>query len=364
MRTAIRRAILLAAALGGALPVMAASLRTQDGGSVSVLPSPHLVVVGGLLPGTGATRAGGLGFDVVDGAGRRVTGMVPGTEDILGSAPIALGQSPVTRDVFLVFGRRAAAGTRLMFSAWTGQWWSEPELLFDATATVLSPALGFSEAGDAILTWVQDGAAPTVLVRHFEMSPAGVERQYAYQEVGDPTAFLRQVAADVRLRDGVAHVVGDVSSGRAFVFLADSAADQVGLLALDISRFADGTGIGAAPVPVILGRELATQSTGTAGSTPGLPSVGAKVGGFVVDPFRLEIEGREVYYWLDDDAVRGVVFKGEEAGRLLVLRRPDTDAAAHFAMYQAVRRELLGGERVAPSILRQGRARLGERLSR
>lgn len=316
----------------------AATLRTTQGSKFEVQSVPRLMLPG--LAGQGlSTVGGGLRYTVTDEAGRTWTGAVPGTQQ-MGDLSSALAESPLSGQVFLVYGSKDEANlAEVSFTYWGGQGWAEPRPLAPREGRVDSLQVAFMPQGDAVLAWESQGQTPTILFRHVELSTSGEGIVYAFLDVGPHAGLLQPVGDRVQMAEGLAHVALGGLNNAAYVFLSEPERDSMGLLRIDLDRGMEGGGFGAPPVPATLTMGLeaaaATPVPGASGTIGGEPD------GRILSPFRMQLLGADVYYWLEADAARAVAFRGGVAGPLVTIPLAPSEAQTHFDVLRVMRQDIL-----------------------
>ena len=315
----------------------AGSLKLRDGSVVRMDLSQQQLVMPGLGQSAVIDSASlGMRYYVVEPDGSTWAGMVPGSQGVaFGDASIA--QSPITGDVFAVFSRYAPDGAEVVFTSWTGQTFTESQVLATSPGDDVAPVLTFSEAGDAVLAWEHVGLLTSVYVRHLELAPAGPIALHSFSDLGSPASLVRPAGGSVGMRPGVSHVLDDSDHRAAYIFVANEDRDQMGLVRLNLDALIQGGGFNAPPVPVSLSASV-PQSVGSPAG-----SLGDRAGdvGSLLAPWRLVMgQGLTAYYWTESDRLALVVFRNEVGGRLVSVPLPASAELIHATAFQAAMREV------------------------
>ena len=328
-----RLALLAAAALIASAPATARELRTLDGGFVQ-LSSVVLPANPGQGPGAQpVSMRADIAWLVRDAQGIERTGVLPGVGDLREELPLLL-QNPVDGELHLIYSGVNGISRDLLMRTWLGQSWSSPVFLAGSdSADDFAPRARFTPEGELVVAWRQvQSAGEHVLFLYGQVDAQGLQATHAHLDMGPASLYTLPVAGDVRLSDGVGELLLDESGERALIFLADSVADDAGVLRLDLRALRQIIGGGSfAPVPVNFLQVAMGNGTG------GLADRIAEAGD-LLPTWRVELLEGEGYYWFDEETMSGAGFRGGELrGGLITVALPENEASGHAIMVARLR---------------------------
>lgn len=357
-----RRGVLVAAllvALGSGIRASADVLPLANGSSLVVETVDVVGVRASHLPRLPGRDATALGFRLLDGSATVVSaGIIPGTA-LPGGLPFesALGQSPLTEEVFLLVAPRSGVGSALRLLRWEGAGFGSPLPLQAEGPVGGSPALAFSRQGDALLAWNVGSAAERVLVKHVELSAAGEGPVWSFAALTDPDVYLRSAAVEAsRLPAGVAHVAMDDDAQVAYLFVSDPEAGRLGVVAVSVVALDEIWGGSAPAVPVTLTPAGELDPLGEPGDDPLQPGPGGDAPvSWVVEFEHVSFQSFDVVFWVEGDTLRVLGFGEGWTSRLLSVDRPDSANADELAALRALWHELGRGSSSPGLLDRRGR---------
>ena len=357
--TLLRAGLALSVAVMTFQPAEAAEFATFDGGRITL---EAVVGQAGSGGGNGLQRGAllnvGVAWTVQEPSGTQHQGVFARSGSLRDDLPLMV-QNPTNGELHLIYSSAHEGSKDLFLRTWLGQSWSDPIWLAGtADGDDLGPRVAFTATGEIVLAWLQqrpDGAKH-VLFQYGVMDASGMLVRHAHVDMGRSEIYTLPIDGDVNLGAGVAHLVADSAGDKAILVLADSDADDVGLMRLDLRALRQiGGGGSFAPVPVNF-LQVAM------GNGPGSISDRIAAAGELLPTWRVEMLGGEGYYWFDDETMSGLAFRDGAARDLVTLDRPDEEIEAHAAMVSYLRMSLGRIQIELEPLLARGDAHRSRRL--